>query len=326
MNSETLLRYIREIASPEEIKQVESWLLEDKENEQTLLTLSKIYFMQRTEERIKKRDINAAYEKTQKQIRRNSIKRTLQRSVGIAASFLVLLGISTFLYLNNQQIEPILYTLQSKDNQRCTTFLLPDSTVVHLNANTSLIYTSEYGQADRKVILDGEVFFEVKADKEKPFLVNTPDNRMTIEVLGTSFNVQAYANDNIAQTTLVTGSIHMQLSDTQGRKEDRILTPSDRVTINFATGESIQEHINTNDALAWMKNSLVFKNTPLVEVARQLSIFYDVEFELRGESLKEYLFTGSFENKSLSTVLDYMKISSGIESNIEETSIVLYTK
>lgn len=321
MDSTVLLKYIRQTATLQEIKQVEDWLLEDKENERILLELAKIYFMQQTKERIKNRDTHAAYEKTREQIRRNSRKRTLFKSIGMAASFLILLGVSIFIYLYNQQAEPILYTLQSEDDQRCTTFLLPDSTVVYLNANTSLVYTSEYGKKNRKVILDGEVFFEVQADKEKPFLVNTSNNQMTIEVLGTSFNVQAYADDNIAQTTLATGSIHMQF-----KEMDVILSPSDRVTVDFTTGKHVKEQVNPSDAIAWMTNSLVFKNTPLVEVARQLSIFYDIKFELRGEDIKEYKFTGSFEDRPLSTVLDYMKISSGIESNVGDTSIVLYTK
>ena len=203
-------------------------------------------------------------------------------------------------------------TVESNDNSR-TRLVLPDGTEVCLNSGSSITYPSRYTDSERNVTLSGEAYFKVTHNKEKPFIVNALNKKYKVKVLGTEFNMQAYRDDNVIQTTLIVGSVQV---DIQGKNTKTVLLPSQKAIYSVQNNELAVVTANTDRETDWMYSRLVFKKTPMPEVLARLSRFYKVEFDVRNKIIDTYTFTGTFEDKPLYQVLDYMKISSQIDYNI----------
>jgi transmembrane sensor len=146
--------------------------------------------------------------------------------------------------------------------------LLPDGTIVWLNAESSIRYPVAFGDNERKVYVTGETYFEVAKDKARPFRVVSDD--ISIEALGTKFNVNAYPNEPYTAATLVEGSILV----TKGSTEN-ILKPGQQAQLR-ETGFDIVA-VETKDVIAWKNNQFRFINAPLESIMRQVERWYDAE-------------------------------------------------
>lgn len=310
-----LLRYITGEVTQEESLLVKEWSGKDTANEELLIQLARMYYAQRTQQRIKNRDTEAAFRIVNNKIKRKGRRLFLQR-VGVAASLIIgILGIGSFFfqYLDlRESFLPSMITVESNDNSR-TRLVLPDGTEVCLNSGSSITYPSHYTDGERNVTLSGEAYFKVTHNKEKPFVVNALDKKYKVKVLGTEFNMQAYKDDNVIQTTLIAGSVQV---DIQGRNTKTVLLPSQKAIYSLQNNELEVVSANTDRETDWMYSRLVFKKTPMPEVLARLSRFYKVEFDVRNKIIDTYTFTGTFEDRPLYQVLDYMKISSQIDYNI----------
>lgn len=310
-----LLRYITGEVTQEESLLVKEWSGKDTANEELLIQLARMYYAQRTQLRIKNRDTEAAFRIVNNKIKRKGRRLFLQR-VGVAASLIIgILGIGSFFfqYLDlRESFLPSMITVESNDNSR-TRLVLPDGTEVCLNSGSSITYPSHYTDGERNVTLSGEAYFKVTHNKEKPFVVNALDKKYKVKVLGTEFNMQAYKDDNVIQTTLIAGSVQV---DIQGRNTKTVLLPSQKAIYSLQNNELEVVSANTDRETDWMYSRLVFKKTPMPEVLARLSRFYKVEFDVRNKIIDTYTFTGTFEDRPLYQVLDYMKISSQIDYNI----------
>lgn len=311
-----LIKYIIGEITNDEKAWIESWIEEDADNEKLFTQLAFIYHAHNTQERIKNRDTEAAFQKVQHKIRVKS-RRLFIRRAGVAASLLIgLLGIGSLLvqFLNiKEQYAPSLITVQSNDNSR-SQFILPDGTEVHLNSRSTLTYPSYYQGNERKVtLLEGEAYFKVAHNADRPFIVNVADDKYNIKVLGTEFNLQAYKEDNIIQTTLIEGSVKINIA---GKNAQTILEPSQKAVYSLSTDQLEVMAVNTDRETDWMYDRLVFRQTPIKDVLERLSRFYNVEFDVKNKIIYKYTFTGTFEDKPLYQVLDYMKISSNIKYTI----------
>lgn len=334
-----ILRYIRGTASEEETVRVESWMQETDENEKTVQQFARIYHASTTQERILARDPEAAYNKVRNQIRQRTRKTRLSRVYMAAACFIGVLILSSVIsYWKPAVTVPTtqLITVQANAGMR-THLSLPDGTVAYLNSGSTLSYPLPYDKKERKVMLSGEAYFKVAHNEEQPFIVSVMNDKMRVKVLGTEFNLQAYEDDNSIRTTLVTGLINLEIKDPNGKLHKQQLTPSQRATYHYLNGEIELEQVNTAYETAWIDGRLMFKNCPLPEVLKKLSHFYNVRFDLKDPIIETYCFTGTFKNKQLPQVLDYLKISSKIDykinyadvddsKGIQQTLIMLYKK
>lgn len=131
---------------------------------------------------------------------------------------------------------------------------LPDGTIVHLNAKSSLTYSQDFGRNDRKVALSGEGFFEVKKDTEKKFTVGT--GYMDITVLGTKFNVYAYETKDIVEMSLVEGSVDVTTS--RPPYQSIRVKPNEKVVYNKRTGNLLHERTSNKMETAWINKELVW--------------------------------------------------------------------
>ncbi len=152
--------------------------------------------------------------------------------------------------------------------------ILADRTEVWLNAGSRLVYPSVFKGGKRKVQLQGEAFFKVSKDKSNPFFVET--NHSTIKVLGTSFNVKAYPDEELEETVLVEGAVNLNLGKTIFGKEIQ-LKPEQRVVVS---GEDHSYSISKVDVLnytSWIEGLFVFNEEPLPSVLMRISRFYKLE-------------------------------------------------
>jgi transmembrane sensor len=152
--------------------------------------------------------------------------------------------------------------------------LLPDGTGVWLNAASSITYPVGFNANERRVSINGEVYFEVAKDKKRPFRVAVDD--MTIEVLGTHFNVMAY-NDEAGKTTLLEGSIELSK---QGTKT--LLKPGQQAQVKEGGGVAVVNGVDLEQTVAWKNGQFSFSSADIGTIMRQAARWYDIKVEFRG--------------------------------------------
>lgn len=315
--SSVILKYIRGNASEEEKAEVETWLSADPEHETVLLQIARIYYAERTQERIASRDSLRAYWKVGRKIKVNTWIFWLKRLTVAAACFIAGMLIP-FVYQHEKPQVSQMMTVQANAGMR-TRFNLPDGTVAYLNSGSTLSYPLSYDKNVRRVSLSGEAYFEVTHSPEQPFVVSIQEDRMRVKVYGTEFNVEAYEQDSQIQTTLVSGSVDIEVVK-DGQVAKRVhLNPSDKAVYDVTKDKINIFPVNTEYETSWKDGRLVFKNMPLPQVLKKLSYFYNVRFEVQDEIINSYSFTGTFQDKQLSQVLDYLEITSQIDYEIMTT-------
>lgn len=162
---------------------------------------------------------------------------------------------------------------------------LEDGTRVRLNADSRLRYPVKFMDSERHVEVEGEAFFEVSRDENKPFIVSC--NGIQMKVLGTSFNVNSYKDEPVIRTTLITGKLEVSVAN-----KKVILLPGVQSQVNMTTLEMKTEEVNTRMYTAWMDNKFSFKNKALNLILSDLSRWYDVEFVCEGINAEDYYLTG----------------------------------
>ena len=161
---------------------------------------------------------------------------------------------------------------------------LADGTQVWLNAESELSYPVAFAGGRREVELRGEAYFEVARDAARPFIVKTA--AMDVRVLGTSFNVCAYPEEQ-AQATLVEGSVAVD----DGR-EERVLEPGEQLSRDVDGTVAVRK-VDTEAYGEWRNRRFVFEDDLLGTVLGKLERWYDVEFFIQQASLEELRFTGN---------------------------------
>ena len=164
-------------------------------------------------------------------------------------------------------------------------FILADGTRVWMNAKSSLRYPVAFHGKERVVYAEGEIYLEVARDEKHPFFVML--NGMKVEVLGTSFNVNSYADENYTEVTLVEGHVAAYVDD-----KSYDLLPSRQLRWDKENESVDVRTVNVNDYIAWKKGQYVFKGRSLEEVAKVLERWYDVEIIFENEKSKETVYTG----------------------------------
>lgn len=178
---------------------------------------------------------------------------------------------------------------------------LSDGTKVWLNAASSIIYSTAFNGADRRVKITGEAYLEVAKDKARPFIVDI-DGRSTIEVLGTSFNINSYADEGSIKTTLVTGSVRV-LSGTN----EVMLKPGQQAIIANAAGIAVHVNTDLNQILAWKNGLFNFNGLSVREGLNQLARWYDIKIQIQGKE-PAFRFMGEmYRSASLAEVLKVLQ-------------------
>ena len=166
--------------------------------------------------------------------------------------------------------------------------VLSDGTRVWMNARSRLVYPVAFGDT-REVELEGEAYFEVTRDENRPFIVHA--GQVAVKVLGTEFNVSNYPENKDVQTTLVKGKVQVTLSEDM---DGYILNPGEQAVYNKESGEVTVANVDVSYVTAWREGRLRFRDRPLKEIMDFISRWYDVDVEYEDESVKNYLFGCNF--------------------------------
>ena len=203
---------------------------------------------------------------------------------------------------------------------------LPDGTRVWLNAASSLKYPVQFAGSSRTVELDGEAYFEVKAIQSGsgtrvPFMVTA--SNQTVEVLGTHFNINSYADEGSISTTLLEGSVRVSVVSKENLAQavSRLLKPDQQSVL---TGDQLQvSEVNADEMVAWMEGYFSFKRADIKMIMRQLSRWYDLEVVYEGE-IPASTYSGKVDrNLNLSDVLEVLAFSD-VNFRLEGKRIVIY--
>lgn len=187
--------------------------------------------------------------------------------------------------------------------------VLPDGTQVWLNSSSSLSYPTEFTGNSRTVKLTGEAYFEVAKNKDKPFYVEM--NNVQVKVLGTHFNISAYADDNDLTTTLLEGSVQISKNGSQA-----LLKPGQRAVIGSNADAITVSKAHINEAMAWKNGYFMFNDDNIVDIMKKVSRWYDADVEYQG-NFGTQRFGGTFtRSKSITDLLKNLEQISNVHFKI----------
>lgn len=248
----------------------------------------------------------------------------------VAASFLLLAaciyGVTTYWQHVLNIIDPVQYvTRETYPGQRLE-FNLPDGSHIVLNAGSKLTYPDKFRNGKRDITLQGEAFFNVVRDEEKPFIVHT--GHVRTQVLGTSFNIHAYPDEHTMRVSVLTGKVAVSLykdSADTAPQQQQLLTVNEQVYFDRVTGAFEKEYVSAAPNMAWTEGRLILRNASFQEIALTLERWYNVKIDLHAAEGKGCRFTANFrENTTLRDVLEMLHITNHIAYSMEGNMVKLY--
>jgi transmembrane sensor len=192
---------------------------------------------------------------------------------------------------------------------------LPDGSKVWLNAASSLKYPAAFIGNERKVEITGEAYFEIAKDVSKPFKVQL--NQMEVEVLGTHFNINGYADEDVVRTTLLEGSVKINTKD-----RNNFLKPGQQAQLQKTGRIKLINDTDLEETMAWKDGNFQFENSDINTVMRQITRWYDVDIEYKGRVTKHFIGTIS-RNVNLSQVLTMLQQTGEVKFIIEGKKVVV---
>jgi ferric-dicitrate binding protein FerR (iron transport regulator) len=260
-------------------------------------------------------DSKSAYAKVSNRILRRNPTTVLLNILTRVAAVLFVPALIASLWLYNQPLSPM--NLQTFATQEIssppgvrTKVILPDGSRVWLNAESTLKFKLPFDKTSREIVLSGEAYFDVMKNPNSPFFVQSGKAR--VKVFGTRFNFKAFEEENNVEVVLEEGKVSLNTGDTPGAN-DLIMKPGDRAVFDRTNLQTKLTRGKIDQYLAWHDGKLVFDETPMQEVATQLSRWYGIEVIIEDPGIRKYRITTTFDNESLHQVLELLRLSSPIE-------------
>jgi transmembrane sensor len=282
----------------------------------------------------------------------HKLSRNVRRIISIAAAvFFIFFSGSLVTYLLFDKSQPKLtsqlFQVVTPNGTR-SELTLADGTQVWLNAGSKLTYAQDYNFNERSVNLSGEAFFQVKTDKNKPFVVHS--SGLSIKALGTSFNVKAYPEDRTLVATLVEGKLVIEGKTADQKRFNYTLAPKQNLvfTKTIPTSEeinsdsnipentiakskrefkpdiksaSLESDVNTALYTSWKDSRWVIERESFINMATMLERRYDVKIIYEPEDLRDIRFTGIIENETLEQILRVIQLSAPIRYEFEKGAV-----
>lgn len=225
---------------------------------------------------------------------------------------------------------------------------LPDSSLVWLNAGSTLKYSSDFNVTDRQIQLEGEAFFEVARNQDKPFIVSTEN--AAVKVLGTSFNLKAYPEENVVETTVSSGIVEVcNKLPTKNKSEKIILKANEKIclknsseiklketvekdsdTVNTisparesTTSIEISRDIDPNVSSSWKEDEWIIESKSLAEFAIMIERRFNVTIHFSDKHIQEYTFSGRLKDENLNQMLEAISKTAPISYKTKNTKVFL---
>lgn len=278
----------------------------------------------------------------------------IQKLVASAALVIIILAISGIViyrkYIKSQDaaiFSEYIVPFGSKSK-----LVLPEGSTVWLNAGSKLIYNRQFGIRNRDVYFEGEGYFDVRRTKT-PFMVKT--SNVIIKVFGTQFNVKAYPDEKIVETTVEKGMVQIYSSlrkETKTKKvilkanqqaifrseklvaemdKERLSDAGDKeyTRVGIEEGKEAKQKIKINNNIkpaiytSWKDERWIIESEELQSLARKFERKYNVKFKFMDESIKKYIFSGILKDETLEQVLEVIKLTAPIKSKIKDNTVFL---
>lgn len=316
-----LVKYLDGKATEPEKAEVEAWLAASPENEKML---EQLYFTLQVTGRLQ---MMQSVDPELALIRFKTKIRKQNRKVGFNRSWFLLQKVAAVLFIPVLVLSAYLFMEMGDDQVRMvevrtnpgviSKFVLPDGTKVWLNAGSTLSYPQNFWPESRLVELTGQGYFEVTKNPEKPFIVKV-DPAYSVEVLGTTFDVSAYKDDELIETTLVEGSVKLNINEKDGKCISQLLEPNEKAEFVRGTGQLNISTVNPDYDTAWRNGELIFKNHSMKHVMKSLGRHYNVKFDVKNNDVLNSIITARFKDEQLPQVMEYLKLASGIKYKIQK--------
>lgn len=318
ISRELLQRYIQGDCSAEERDAVHRWLDEnDLEDYDAELHVGNMH--QRS-----KRQWNLLTNKLE-ELRPVSVPLPRQlpwRKLAAACVAVALAGAAVFYFVRTTSVQT--YQTNYGEIKRVN---LPDGTIVTLNACSKLSVSHGFNRQNRKVYLQGEAYFQVTSRAAVPFVVNPGAPRkasgLTVTVLGTSFDVSAFADDPTISVALKEGKV--KIEPRVSGSSELVLTPGQEAVFHKNTRRLVLEgNFDRKAKLAWQGQDIYFRDADISEVLRKLERFYGVSFVTSGLDARHWQLSGEYKNQTLTDVLESLSFNYNIGYRITGQKVILF--
>lgn len=240
----------------------------------------------------------------------------------VAAAVIITVGLTSLInYIVWKEPEKKLaYNELSVPSGQQAQLTLADGTRIWLNSKSKLIYPGEFSSKTREVILEGEGYFQVSHNPDKPFIVKT--SHLDVKVLGTSFNITNYSDEDKISFALESGSI--SLLDKGAENSKLKLKPTDLAVFSKTTHDIQLSKGDADIYKSWLKGQFKFRNLSFEDIARRLGRNFNVQFVFVNEKIKTIKYNGSFYNyEPLHQILKIMQTNSAFRYRIVKDKVFI---
>lgn len=304
-----MLKYLSDTVSPEEREAMEAWMAESEENAKYINQLRELWANAQSFSLLDSIDLEDNWQGVQSKLKKNEA--TNSRIFWRVAAAIIFLISAAFLVksLTYSPPEQMVFTAQEQ-----TELLLPDGTLVTLKKGATIKYPEEF-EEERNIEFEGEAYFDVETDPEKPFVIKADDTET--RVLGTAFNLKTATSYSGFELVLVEGKVSFSTPD-----EQVILTPGQRVALG--PNGLLEKTDNSNQNFqAWQTGTLVFENTKLSQVFEDIGNAYNVRFDLDNPAFGSCTLTAKYDQEDLESILNTLEILFNTSFNQQQETILV---
>ena len=297
------------------------WLAEDESHRKEFNLYKKIWEESHRYTEVEAFDPDLAWEKVDK-INRQKVylrkywKNMLYTASGVAASLLIVLALS---FMGTFQKGSEVLVSMSADYGNRSEIMLPDGSLVKLNAGSEVVYSYDPKKKTREVDFQGEGFFDVSKSKD-PFVIKVAGG-LNVRVWGTSFNLQAYADDPAIQASLVEGCIELEKGNEKLRMNPGEIAVFDKKPDKIKQVEGVLSH-----SYGWLDNKLYMEDMSLSVVCKYLERWYDVEITLQPGLGEKIRYNGVIQEETVTDVMDALSRLSNISYHVKGKHISITSK
>ena len=343
-------------ASQEELSEIRQWLMESDDNRRLYDEYAAIWMTIRAVGRDNDYQPDAAWALLNKRMKPQKphtqfatlLRKAMMVAAMIALVFLAGMVIYHFAGKSANEQNRLTYTEYTSPYGSKSKVKLPDGSLVWLNAGSTLRHSSNFNVSNREVYLEGEGYFDVIHNEQTPFLVLT--STIIVKVLGTAFNVKAYPEESVVETTVESGTVQL-IDPLSSLQETTILHAKQKAVVvknlqpdAIPENHSLQDEqlaeinplaytpiidveVNSNVATeaytSWKDSRWVIEREKLSTFAVKLERRYNVRFVFNDNELKEYVFSGKFDDETLDQLLEVMKLSAPILYEVKQNTVYL---
>ncbi len=336
-NWELVAKYLAGETDARENSELEAWLAQSEENRLAFEQSQKAFRKTGAFYRLKQFNADSAWKNVNAQIvssprktviaKRNRKEVITQFYKYAAVIVLALMLGAVGYYIGFVNRGPAIYSeIISAQRQVLQEYVLPDGSVVTLNSNSKLTFPRKFRSDIREVSIEGEAFFDVKPDPEKPFVINAGDAQ--VKVLGTSFSVSAYPGNETVDVIVETGKVQVisKKTDLQAASREVLLVHGEKGTLKNRDNTLEKSVNNDPNFLSWKTHDLVFDKVPLHDVIQCLEKTYHIDIELSDPELNDLLYDGHFAQKPAEFVLDIIRLTFNLELTGEKEQFKLASR